>query len=787
MYRVGIIVNENEVSHSKFADTLETLKLAIDKCNQNGKKGNSYYFKAFDKFNIQSLFDEGENNIKSFDGIVIATNAMDTERIYAAFLHNKKLLEEFINDNKGIFISSQKKLSNGSLSKEKFQSTDFLPDIYNYYLFDRPEKYSSEGIISLASENKILSYPNKITNEIINGHCENNQFIVHRYRSVIIPKHQNAYDTLLNDVSVPISQKELQYLQGDRKVLLTSQYNRRIVISTMALDWANHSELLCNILIFITENKTPTFFVKKESEQNTKNSVIESYIIRANTANLPYRVISEKEISEYSNFSGSTFIFSPKWTSKEIERIFDEMLLFQKKYFSLYHISKSSSDSVSDLKLSKYCNFSSIDKMKDEVIQKILSDYVSNSWHKSVWTYSYIFNLIKFFDINIPIIAKNIYEELFIHFTKKDEHKGIIDLVGSYDNVFNATCKLAEILSYLQIKYQEYVSKDSQFEIDEVLKKTDEWIISKMESDSISDQDICYGAIYLLSCEDYRAISDSVRTKLGQLVDNILIQTIQNKINKTPTIVLCRIYQATCQLISNGVFTGKPSIQYIKKIESVLSERQDIYGNWKNISETAEIATILMDVYPIRSQIESPLSTLNILITKAIEILHSQFNSFTKMWGDDLNTTAKAMLAIGEYNRTFNFAINDFFLDLNHHQSNIALMTGNDIGIIDGFYRKIDTLEKEKEGLVKIIIDNEKNILTSKKTLKRAKMSSLILVLMLFSILFILGLIINGIFTKHNLILLEIYNEYKPHFIAGFLFLGLTIIWELIFNRLKKE
>ncbi len=158
----------------------------------------------------------------------------------------------------------------------------------------------------------------------------------------------------------------------------------------------------------------------------------------------------------------------------------------------------------------------------------------------------------------------------------------------------SATCKMAEILSYFQIKYQENVSKDSQFKIDEVLKQTDEWVISKIKSGSVTDQDICYGAIYLLSCEGYRSISDSDRTQLGQLVDNILIQTIQYKINETPTIDLCRIYQATCQLISHGVFTGKPSIQNIKKIESVLSDRQDIYGNWKNISETSEIATMLI-------------------------------------------------------------------------------------------------------------------------------------------------------------------------------------------------
>lgn len=425
--------------------------------------------------------------------------------------------------------------------------------------------------------------------------------------------------------------------------------------------------------------------------------------------------------------------------------------------------------------------------MKDEVIQKILSDYVRNSWHKSVWTYSYIMNLIRFFDVNIPIIAKNIYEELYNHFTKKDEHSGIVDLVGSYDNVFNATCKMAEILNYLQIQYEESISKDSQFKTYEVLRKTDEWIISKIKQGSVTDQDICYSAIYLLNCEEYRAISDDDKTIIGQQVQNILTSKIQNKINETPSIDLCRIYQATCQLIKHGVFTAKSSIQYIKKIETALADRQDIYGSWKNISETSEIASLLMDVYSIRLEIESSLSTVNILITKAIEILHSQFNPINKMWGDDLNTSAKAMHAIGAYNKFFNFAINDFFLDLNHHQSNVAQMTGTDIGIIDGFYRNIDSLEKEKEGLVQTIIGNEKSNLKIQKKMKRAKMSSLILMIMSFSLFFILGLLIHGLFTNHNAILLEIYNQYKPHFIGGFIGLILSIIWQFIYSIFKKE
>jgi hypothetical protein len=140
----------------------------------------------------------------------------------------------------------------------------------------------------------------------------------------------------------------------------------------MALDWANHVELLCNILTFITQAKPLTIFVKKESE-HTRSAIIDSYIVRANTANLPYRVISRSEIGDYTRTSGDAFIFSPNWRTEEIERTYAS-LSQQSTYFSIYHICKTNDSSSNSHKLTKYCNFSSIDTMKDVVIQDLLSD-----------------------------------------------------------------------------------------------------------------------------------------------------------------------------------------------------------------------------------------------------------------------------------------------------------------------------------------------------------------------------------------------------------------------------
>lgn len=793
MYKIGIIINENEVAHSKYADTLGTLKSALDECNQNGSKGNSYHFIIFDKFNIHKLFETGESNIMTFDGIVIATNAMGyNEKIHNVFCRNKQNIEEFINNNKGVFILSQKKLSNGRLSKEKFTSTGFLPEIYDYYVFDRPEKFSSGGEVDISAHNKVLTYPYTITNAMIKDHCENNQFIVHKYRSLIIPKHANSYETLLcDDTSTPISHKELGYLDSDRKLLLSSRYNKRVVISTMALDWANHAELLCNILTFITEDKPRTIFVKKEQER-IKSTILDSYIIRANISNLPYRVISENELDDCIKSSGDTFIFSPNWLSEEIEDIYAVMLTRQNEYFSIYHIYKTKISSKNSHTLSKYSNFSSIDMMKDVVIENLLSSYLTSHWNNSVWTYSYILNLFDFFDVDIPIITEKVYQELSTHFTKKDESTGKTELTGDYDNVFNATCKLLEILSYFQEKNTNIIDEGSPYKLGNVIQIADSWLLNKIDSGTVFDQDVCYSLLYLLKNGKYDSLKDSIKNKVTQLLAQLLTSIIEEimsmRIESRSSVDLCRIHQTLCMLTLHKTFSTEKTITYLDKIESILKERQDIYGNWKNISETAEITAMLLEIYELRSNINTPTNTINILITKGIEVLYSQFNSRTNMWSDDLSTTAKAMYAIGMYDKIFNFAINDFFFDLRRNQElKIEITEEINIDKIGNFYQTIDRLEKEKETQSKKVMENEKSILAMRKKVSSNKKLSLALFATLISLLFVLILIFTILYVSYNEIFFTILGDWKSHFVAGFIGFVMTVILTAMYNSFNEK
>lgn len=795
MYRVGIIINENEASHSTYADTLSTLSSSINDANRNGIRGNSYHFVVFDRFNIHELFGASENNIMTFDGLFVATNAMSFEnKIYKTFYDNRHKLEEYINNNNGIFISSQKKLSNGGLSSKEYVSVGFLPEMFDFYMFYRPEKHSSTGIVTVShTESNVLQYPHKIDNDIVNYRCENNQFMVHRYRSVIIPKNLNAYDSLLIDEdSTPISHHELGYIDGERKLLLSSRYNRRIVISTMSLDWANHSELLCNILTHITKDQPHTFFVKKESEQEARDSIIDSYIIRANIVNIPYRVISENEISGYTENAQDRFIFSPNWSLQEIKEIYEQMLSARKRYFSIYHIHEITAAGKNRLTLGKYSNFSSIDIMKDETIANLMGSYVRNSWGKSIWTYSYIINLLSLFDIDFLIIARKVYAEIASHFTKKDETSGVVELVGNYDSVFNNTCKMMEIFHYFQARYKADLDKNSPYKLNDVMSLANDWMIHKIENSTVYDQDICYYLLYLIKSNSIESLDTLIKNKslelFQKLLANISEEILSTRIQTRSSVDLSRIHLTLCLLADKQLLALQKVSTYIEKLEEILSERQSLYGTWKNISETAEITSMLLEAYDTRVKIQTPTNKIKLLIAKGIELLYIQYDLSKKMWADDLNTTAKAMYAIGMYDKRFNFSINDFLFELKGKtDERFTLIEEFGTENYYDFYTVIDKLEVENASLNRTVFENKTKTSKLEDALGKAYNRSSLLVATNIAVSFILVLIVGVLYANYRNVLVEMFGNWREQILEGFLGLVITVVLTFIYDRLQRN
>jgi hypothetical protein len=764
MYRVGIVINENEASHSKYADSEATLRLAINHCNKNGLNGNSYHFTIYDKFTIDRLFDLRESDISTLNALVIATNALSFgEKIYFTFCENRKRIEEFLNKRKGIFISSQKKLSNGNLSTDECRSVEFLPEGYNYYLYDRPEKSSADGKVSISASSVLLEYPCKITNELIDHRCNDNQFMAHKYRTLIIPDRSSSYQTLLSDEeSGRISQSALAY-NGARNLLLYSEGTRRIVISTMALDWASHVELLSNILTFIAETEPRIFFVKKACEQ-PKSAIVDSYIIRANIANIPYREVSEDEMHNGVSLPGNSFIFSPLWSSEEIEKVYSEMLLLRKDYFTIHHICHTSITADKKHKLVKYRNYSSIDLLKDAVIRSLLCSFQSTKWGKSVWTYSYIVKLLAFYQVKQAKIAKELYRETSLHFTKVESGKRI--LTGDYDGVFNATCKMLEVLNILSQMYGDSFKEDIVYGLNDVINSAETWVLERFNAGAVFDQDICYLLLYLTRVGSFITLDKSVKLSLVNAFEVLLTKIAEevwsHKVHDRSSADLCRVYQTLCILTVENMLAVDKAVNYLTQIETTLRDRQDSYGNWKQISETAEITLTLLESHPARAKIGYEMNAINTLIAKGIEALHSQYDIETNMWASDISTTAKAMNAIALYDKIFNFSINDFLSDFKLHREYV---TGNadDLTIerIGFFYNAIDRLEKDKELVSRKLKESEIKLSHVHKNAINTKFALALTIEMLVGLAFFLGLFVLVLYVKHKNTLLEIFSDWQ--------------------------
>jgi hypothetical protein len=669
MYRIAVVTNANEVEHSKYADTLRVLRTALTECNDAGRRGNSYHFVPFDKFNINKLFMSTESDLLTFDSLILATNSLSfDEALYIALAANKTRLAEFLMRDRGICILSQKKLSNRNLSNDSYDATGLLPEEYDYYLFDRPEKFSSDGEATVRSHDSLLRYPYAITNELIGSRCQTNQFMHHTYRSLIIPKYPASFVTLISDnTSSQILYDPLQYQDGDRKLLLSARH-KRIVISSMALDWANHAELLCNIVTFITERGPRTLFVQKEQERHT-HGIIDSYILRANSANMPYRVIAERSLENWHHQPCDTFIFSPASEIAEIDEAYATLVATRTAYFSLFHIHKMNAAPPHKYALTKYSNFSSIDLMKDGVIRNLLNAHSINAWNNSVWTYSYIATLLEFFDVNEPSIARRVYQELGNHFTKGEEQRGGTELIGSYDNVINATCKMLEVLQYFRIRYGDAaISDGARHDIGTVIIRAEEWLTERLRSGAVADHDVCYCLTYFsksgrLALLDAATIA-ALNNLFTQLLASVSEEMLSDKIAYRSGVELARIHQALCVIPESQIFTHARLLMYLQNIEASLVARQDPFGNLANVSETAEVTSILLEGYDARTRVDPNTSTVGQLLTGGIQALYTHFDPHTYAWGDDLNATAKAMYAVGAYDRRFNFAINDFFTDL---------------------------------------------------------------------------------------------------------------------------
>lgn len=728
MYRIAVIQNEVEMQHSGYVD-------AVYKAREKDWVNTGYNLHRFSSVNISQLFNIGENYLLDFDCLIIGTNATSDSGVYGILQdeNNKNILEEFIMKGKGLLICSQKKLNPvmGDNLDKTLRQTCFMPPDYEYQVISRPkEENSSDGFVALYDKEKeviqniLQTYPHSIKDERINRKCENNGFQKHYYRDYIKQKQVSKYLPILVDNNRG-SERNLLMVANPKK-------NERIVVSTMALDWAGHFELIENILYYLLEG-IPTVAIINSGE-NDNHKLKDLLAVEAGINNISYKEyksveeLDEGELKQYH----SIYVFMPGHDEKAVINYWKELnkLNDKKKRYKFLYYKKEGSDFV----LEYLSNFGYLDWQKDDICDWLKKEFKDGFWGNSFWkTHDVLFSLHN--------IGESIIHYLKKTFSKIDSHYN----KGSYDGVLAPTCGLLELESLI-CSVPEY--KTEVQNIESKLTETKNWLKNKFEEQIDSSNPdykkaFDYNKKFIIRSFFYSNCYDDLAFS-GQKITSMLSSVEDSEIDLCLDIEVLLICRNEIENYERDDYDSK----IIERIEKLVEKQTDHNGKWdNNLGKTARIVLFLQKIKKrieaiddFKKQRKKDLSEkISKAISRGIIALKSSYNKYN--WEENVVTTANAITALYENDADDGFALQD-----------LARQFGQETTIFDSYeslrmsLATIDRLNKEngvvKEENEQVKKENHKLIeLEDQNTKLNKRYHNLFSITVFFAIL-IIGLIL---------------------------------------------
>lgn len=688
MYRVAVIINENEKIHSTYANTVGVIRKALSLVY--GKAvADIYSFVEIDKFNISLLFEEGDFNIHTFDSIFVATNACNNKEIYDILCAHKNEISNFIDNGsgiqKGICIANQQKL--GGLGP-----IGFLPDQLSFSLIKRPEQSSYEGAVKLVSSTGILSsFPLLITQRIIEQHCsgESNSFMPHKYRFYIEPTFTGTYEYLYIDDTYSISS-----LETGRPLLLKSRLdNSRVIISSIILDWAEHLEQIANIMVYITEGTVQHALISKKPVFE-EDEILFPFFDKAIRHKIPIKTYSISSLSQFATdvpqYAFNSIIFSKDWSEEEVKDIWSNIKRNGSNDKTFYLLTNNEKNFDELLFRSFYSREFKNSKIFLDGLEWLIANFSTKRWRKSIWTYQYVLDMLETTNCENTSFIEPLYEEITKHFKYSYNSNILIDAINnnekqSYDNVFNSSCACLNVINnILSICQRHKIStlriKGKDIPINEVTvekQRLINWIKDKLfvsDANGYSYQDRIMAIDALEGTNSLRFFDN--RVVLDQMKDNLL--TMSASINYSDHLDDFSYPDISKIMLFCGIYSKYGNIDNtsFNSLLKYLSNSQGYNGKWGNLSSTAELTLFLLKGlsldYPIfinnKSQIIS-------MVSSAISYIKQSYTPETKCWVNDENITAKSVHIFALYDMFFNYAIEDFLLTI----SNFSQIKANTI------------------------------------------------------------------------------------------------------------
>lgn len=626
MFNIAVILNETELQRYGHANLIPRLSKLLP--------SSDYSFHPFTCLNIAELFREGENFILGFDALFVSMNACSDRKVYEILLNQREIITTFVKCGKGVFMGYQKKIS---MKNYDIEGIGFLPEDYEYVSVADTSKDSSEGQISINKDNTndmLLRYPSTILADKIMYRCHHNDFRPHVYRAYIQPKYPDSYCPILTDYSY----------EQPRMLLCRSNplSKERVVVTTIALDWENHEDLLRNIIVYITQGVPLICFISGASQSNNDFDYI---VTTAKLSKISFSLYhSIDEIDDYFLDIYNTYIFSPNVESRYIDS-FWQIIRNRRKNTKLYSIRQSNNHS--DLIMTEYSNCSSVDLMINNVALWLSSQFNGKMWGGGFWITYDTMMMMSALDIAMESYNDSIFDDINKH-----------NLSGSYDGVMGCTLGMYELMFM-------FGNGDT-----DRLGSTFNWIWNNINEVSNYEKQSFIAMMRRLRLD----------SKLKGEQKKIFLNLVDDVFNSIPTYgELSEI--ELCRAISTYLIKQSPIDDLINQLISI----QQSDGSWNDNNRTSYVIIFLLST--LSKNVIMNYNGLDKSIEKGILFLRSSYDEGNGNWNNDILMTVKAVHAIGLHNKVFKYSTKDFFESITKDHAKVDYS-----GVISASLRKSNEL-----------------------------------------------------------------------------------------------
>ena len=469
MFKIALIQNLSEMRNYSYADYRKKIRQMNFDCV------------CFTRDNITNL----ASSLNNFDCVIFASNSLNDSYVYE-YLCREEFVSDFTKylDNDGAAVV----LHQNSL-KDKANPYPFLginPDskIIGKYAGENVELKKANGLID-----HFFKFPNKIDVDSIYRLCLNNKALSGCYWTLneLIDKDSwipLVVDSLFNPIVV-------------------KSPNRKIILSSLLLDYQNHFNFFNNLLINLIVDNMSLAIVEADPNQSIGyNYFLNSLEIKK----LYYKKygVSEKDLNDLTE-NITLGVHSAILISADIKSLLPKKLLdFTNQYgIKLIEINdndlnKNDSFVVHTVEKNICLDFSNIEL---RIQHELETGLISKSFLKTVEV------LMKLVSFQKEGLTNAIYDKTKISKVFEVVSKHLNDN-GSYDNTFGATCKMLWL-------FNEFLGRD-----DKLTKAAYNWIITQTNFSSVREKLQYHYIISITLDNQVEYLKENCKEDIIELIEN---------------------------------------------------------------------------------------------------------------------------------------------------------------------------------------------------------------------------------------------------------------------------